>query len=57
MPIVEAVDSVTRAPAALVGRPELSLLRPGDPADLVILGDDFAVERVLRGGTEVTGVS
>ena len=57
VPIVEAVDSVTRAPAALVGRPELSLLRPGDPADLVILGDDFAVERVLRGGTEVTGVS
>ena len=30
----KVVDGVTRAPAAVVGRPELSGLRVGDPADL-----------------------
>ncbi len=54
VPIVEAVEAATRAPARLVGRPELSRLGPGAPAHLVVLDDDFAVDRVLSGGVEVS---
>lgn len=50
VPIVEAVEAATRAPAALVGRPELSRLAPGCAAHLVVLDDDFAVRSVLRDG-------
>lgn len=53
VPIAEAVDAVTRVPAALVGRPEVARLVPGAPADLVVLDDDFAVARVLVGGAEL----
>jgi N-acetylglucosamine-6-phosphate deacetylase len=51
VPIVEAVDAVTRAPAALVGRPDLGRLAPGLPADVVVLDDAFAVRAVYRGGS------
>jgi N-acetylglucosamine-6-phosphate deacetylase len=54
VPIVEAVAAVTSAPAELVGRPDAGVLRVGGSADLVVLGDDFAVERVLVGGLPVT---
>ena len=57
VPIVEAVDAVTRAPARLVGRRELSVLAPGSAADVVVLADDFAVERVLLGGVELSRFS
>jgi N-acetylglucosamine-6-phosphate deacetylase len=50
VPIAEAVDAVTRTPAALLGRSDAGVLRPGAAADLVVLDDDFAVERVLVGG-------
>ncbi len=50
VPIVEAVDAVTRVPAALVGRPDLGRLVVGAAADLVVLDDDFAVRSVLRNG-------
>ena len=50
VPIVEAVDAVTRTPARLIGREDIAVLRPGAPADLVVLDDDFAVSSVLRGG-------
>ena len=53
VPIVEAVDAVTRTPAALVGRPDLGRLAVGAAADLVILDDDFAVRTVLLAGREV----
>lgn len=53
VPIAEAVDTVTRVPAALVGRPEVARLVPGAAADLVVLDDDFAVARVLVKGDEV----
>ena len=53
VPIVEAVDAVTRTPARVIGRDNIALLRPGAPADLVVLDDDFAVERVLLGGSLV----
>lgn len=54
VPIVEAVDACTRAPARVLGLGErIAVLRPGAPADLVVLDDDFAVARVLLGGLEV----
>lgn len=54
VPIVEAVDAVTRTPARILGLEDrIGVLRPGAAADLVVLGDDFAVERVLLGGALV----
>ena len=50
VPIVEAVDAVTRAPARILGRDDIALLRPGAPADLVVLDDDFSVRSVVLGG-------
>ena len=50
VPIVEAVDAVTRTPARLLGRDDVGVLREGAPADLVVLDDDFAVESVWLGG-------
>ncbi|MGZ8686864.1 MAG: N-acetylglucosamine-6-phosphate deacetylase [Gaiellaceae bacterium] len=55
VPIVEAVDAVTRTPARILGLEDrVGVLRPGGVADLVVLDDDFAVERVLLGGSVVT---
>ena len=53
VPIVEAVEAVTRTPAQLLGRDDIAVLRPGSPADLVVLDDDFAVAGVLAGGSLV----
>lgn len=53
VPIVEAVDAVTRIPAALVGRADLGRLTVDRAADLVILDDDFAVRAVLLAGREL----
>lgn len=53
VPIVEAVATVTRTPALLAGRTDLGVLTRHGPADLVVLGDDFAVERVLRRGVDL----
>jgi N-acetylglucosamine-6-phosphate deacetylase len=50
VPIVEAVDAVTRTPARVLGREDVGTLSIGGPADLVVLDDDFAVGRVLVGG-------
>jgi N-acetylglucosamine-6-phosphate deacetylase len=50
VPIVEAVDAVTRTPARVIGRDDIAVLRPGAPANLVVLDDDFAVASVLLGG-------
>jgi N-acetylglucosamine-6-phosphate deacetylase len=50
VPIAEAVEAVTRAPARLLGREDVAVLRPGGAADLVVLDDDFAVRSVLLGG-------
>jgi N-acetylglucosamine-6-phosphate deacetylase len=54
VPVDEAVDAVTRAPARLLGRDDIAVLRPGAPADLVVLDDAFAVDRVYVGGRELT---
>jgi N-acetylglucosamine-6-phosphate deacetylase len=53
IPIVEAVDAVTRTPARLLRRDDIAVLRPGAPADLVVLDDDFAVRSVMLGGSPV----
>jgi N-acetylglucosamine-6-phosphate deacetylase len=50
VPIVEAVDAVTRTPARVIGRDDIGVLRPGAPADLVVLDDDLAVASVLLAG-------
>ena len=50
VPIVEAVDAVTRTPARVLGREDVGRLSLGGPADLVVLDDDFAVGAVLVGG-------
>jgi N-acetylglucosamine-6-phosphate deacetylase len=50
VPIVEAVEAVTRGPAQLVGRPDVSRLAVDEPASLVVLDDAFAVRDVLVAG-------
>jgi N-acetylglucosamine-6-phosphate deacetylase len=50
VPIVEAVDAVTRTPARVIGLDDIAVLRPGARADVVVLDDDFAVASVLLGG-------
>ncbi len=51
--LAEAVHAVSRAPALLAGRPELGVLEPGAPADVVVLDDDLRVTRTLIGGEEL----
>lgn len=54
VPFVEAVDAVTRTPARILGLEDrIGVLRPGAAADLVVLDDGLAVERVLLGGLVV----
>ena len=48
-----ALASVTSVPAGLLRRPELGTLRPGTPADVVVLDDDLRVVRTLVAGREV----
>ncbi|CAN5694247.1 N-acetylglucosamine-6-phosphate deacetylase [soil metagenome] len=49
----DALDAASRVPAELVGRSDLASLRPGAPADIVVLDDSLAVRRTLVGGAEV----
>ena len=53
VPIAEAVDAVTRTPARILGRTDIGALRVGARADVVVLDDDLAVERVLLAGERV----
>lgn len=52
IPLVEAVAAATSVPAALLGRPELASLRPGSPADLVVLEGDGELHGVVAAGRE-----
>ncbi len=45
-----AVAAATRGPLALLGVTDRGRLEPGLRADLVELGEDLAVQRVMRGG-------
>ncbi len=53
VPIGEAVDAVTRAPARILGRRDIGVLRPGAAADVVVLDDDFSVASVLVAGNRL----
>lgn len=48
-----AVHAASRAPALLIGRPELGRIAVGHPADIAVLDDDLRVVRTLVGGDEV----
>jgi N-acetylglucosamine-6-phosphate deacetylase len=50
--LAEAVHAATAAPARLLGRPDLGVLRPGAAADITVLDDDLRVVRTLVGGAE-----
>lgn len=54
VPIVEAVETVTSTPARLLGRHDAGTIALDGPADLVVLDDDFAVDRVLVAGAELS---
>jgi N-acetylglucosamine-6-phosphate deacetylase len=53
--LVAAIEAATSVPARLLGRPDLGRLRPGGPADLVLLAADLTVGRVLVGGRPLAG--
>jgi N-acetylglucosamine-6-phosphate deacetylase len=50
---VEALRAVTSAPAALIGRDDIGVLRPGSRADVVVLTEDLALEQTYVGGRSV----
>lgn len=54
VPLVEAVAAASSTPARLLGREELGVIRPGGPADLLVLEDDLTVRNVIRGGSFLT---
>lgn len=49
-----AVDLVTAAPARALGRADVGRLRPGSPADVVVLDDSSTVASVLVDGRQIT---
>jgi N-acetylglucosamine-6-phosphate deacetylase len=51
-PLEQAVGAMTSAPAALLGARGLGRLRPGDVADVVVLGEELDVRRTLVAGVE-----
>lgn len=53
VPVADAVNAATRVPARLIDDPGVGVLRPGAPADIVVLDDDLGVSRVLQAGEEV----
>jgi N-acetylglucosamine-6-phosphate deacetylase len=53
IPLTDALAAATEAPARLIGRPELGSLRPGTPADVVVLDESLEVARTVVNGTEV----
>jgi N-acetylglucosamine-6-phosphate deacetylase len=54
VPIAEAIAAATSTPARLLGREEIGVIRPGGPADLLVLDDDLTIRNVLRGGSFLT---
>ena len=51
--VADAVRAASQTPADLLGRPDLGRIQAGARADLVVLGDDRTVERVIRGGVDL----
>jgi N-acetylglucosamine-6-phosphate deacetylase len=52
VPLADALGAATVVPARIAGRPELGSLRPGVPADVVVLDDGLEIRSVLVGGQE-----
>ena len=50
VPLADAVGAATRVPARLAGRDDLGVVRPGAPADLVVLDDRLDVRTTLVAG-------
>jgi N-acetylglucosamine-6-phosphate deacetylase len=50
VPLEQALTAATATPASVCGRPDLGDLRPGTVADVVVLDDRLAIERVLVAG-------
>jgi N-acetylglucosamine-6-phosphate deacetylase len=48
----EAVHAASTAPAQMLGRDDLGVLRPGAPANIAVLNDGLAVERTIVDGEE-----
>jgi N-acetylglucosamine-6-phosphate deacetylase len=51
--LAAAVHAASRAPALLIGRPDLGRIAVGDPADIAVLDDDLRVIRTLVSGVEL----
>jgi N-acetylglucosamine-6-phosphate deacetylase len=49
----DALTAAAESPALVAGRPDLAMLGPNTPADIVVLDDRLEVERTLVAGTEV----
>jgi N-acetylglucosamine-6-phosphate deacetylase len=52
VPLADAVQAATAVPARVAGRDDLGSIRPGAPADVVILDDALEIRRVLVAGLE-----
>ena len=50
--LVDAVAAATSVPARVLGRDDLGVLRPGGPADVVVLDDRLELRTVLVAGSE-----
>ena len=48
----EAVHAASSAPARLLGRDDLGVLRPGAPAHITVLDEELRPTRTLVGGVE-----
>ena len=46
-------DAATATPAALLGRDDVGVLRPGTRADVTIFGDDLVLRETLLAGRPV----
>jgi N-acetylglucosamine-6-phosphate deacetylase len=54
-PLEAALAAASEVPARIAGREDLGTLEPGARADVVVLDDSLAIERVLADGTDVLG--
>jgi N-acetylglucosamine-6-phosphate deacetylase len=50
VPFEDAIGAATAVPARIIGRPDVGVLEPGGPADVVVLDDRLEIQRVLCGG-------
>ena len=54
-PVDAALSAATEVPARIAGRLDLAKLQPGARADVVVLGDNLEIVRVLVGGEDAFG--